>query len=458
MPKQSKPYKNYVITSAQCCSPPNKQFLDGLERYCKDNDSELMIITLPGMDATESVLHDELADRNDIYPRHTRPLNSKILLQDYKIPPQNEDPSTGFKRFPQKDRTCIIGHPKQRWVAIPNSNYRLPKLLISTGAVTQPRYNLGNARGDKASRDHVYGAIVVEVVDDVLFHVRNLRAQPTTGQFIDFGKAYSGKTKQCNAILEALVLGDLHLGDTDPVVMAANYEMIEQLKPKRLVLHDVFNGHSVTHHKQHKSVALARDVFEKGRQNLEQELKMNYDELCKLSKMMGKSGKIIIPAANHHEFLDRYLDEGRYAEDPENLKLASRLVAPFIEGKNPYEIGVRMMGKFPFNNIIFLGRDDDYKVRGWQLGSHGDKGAHGGRGSPRAKEFAYGRSITGHTHVPEILRDVVVVGTSTHTILDYNKGESSAWMAANALLWSAGGAIGTVQLVNIINGKWRKEK
>jgi hypothetical protein len=455
MPKKSK-NQNYVITSAQCCAKPHAKFLTGLERYAKDHDAELVILTMPGMSVREDVLVDELAERNDVFPRHRRPLNSKIFISDLLIPPQNEDPSTGTGRFVQQDKTWVVAHPKQRWRAIPNSNYDLPKLLISTGAVTAPRYNTNNARGDRAKRDHVYGAVMVEVVDDVIFHVRNLRAQPSTGKFVDLGQAYDGNRKPGKSVLEALVLGDIHLGDTDPKVMAANYEMMEQLKPRRLVLHDLFNGHSVNHHNIGKIATQAREIYEAHRQNLEEELRMNYEELCKLSGMMGKSGEILVVASNHNEFLDRYLDQMRFATDPENSKLAAQLYAHLVDGKNPLEVGIRLMGNLP-SNIRFLGREDDFKVRGWQLASHGDRGAHGARGSTRAKEFAHGRSITGHTHVPEILRNTYVVGTSTHLNLPYTKGSSSAWMHTNALLYDTG-PVGTVQLVNIINGKWRKKK
>ena len=94
--------------------------------------------------------------------------------------------------------------------------------------------------------------------------------------------------------------------------------------------------------------------------------------------------------------------------------------------------------------------DDDYKVRGVQLGSHGDKGMSGGRSSIRSREYAHGKSITGHSHTPEILRNTYIVGTSTFLRLPYTKGSASSWMNTNAILYDNG----SVQLLNIIDGRW----
>ena len=57
-----------------------------------------------------------------------------------------------------------------------------------------------------------------------------------------------------------------------------------------------------------------------------------------------------------------------------------------LEGKDPVEYGIKMMGGLP-SNVNFLSLRDDYKVRGWQLASHGHKGISGARGSIRSREI-----------------------------------------------------------------------
>jgi len=450
--KSKKESKTYVITSAQCGVRPNWNFLKGLETYSKNKDGELRILIMPGKGLRDDELHEGLKNRDDVFTRKKIKLNENIFLSDIIVPPQNKDPSTGQGEYITNDATSIIAHTKQRWKAFPNSNYELPRLFISTGAVTEPNYRKNNDRGNKAQKDHIYGAIVVEVIDNKLFHVRNIRAQ-VNGKFVDLCMQYDGNKKPKKVSLEALVLGDLHVGDIDPEVMDTNYEIINQLKPRRVIIHDLFNGYSVNHHNAKKIITQVRELYNKGKASLRDELMECYEELCKLSDAIGKDGEVVISASNHDEWLERYLEECRYTTDPLNLRIASELISPTIDGENPLEIGIKKIGKVP-DNIKFLTRTQDYKVWGVQLASHGDKGAHGGRGTITSRISAHGgKSITGHSHVPEIKGGTYVVGTSTYLNLPYTKGDSSAWMNTNALLYDGG----ATQLVNVIRGKWRRE-
>jgi hypothetical protein len=443
--------KRYVITAAQAFGGddkgvPNYKFLASLEKFCKDKKAELIILKMAGSTAKQVDLHPDLADRSEIFFGE-RDLNRKISISNMVVPPQNVDCSTGRVRFIQQGRTAIIAHPKQRFKAVSNSNEKLPKVLLGTGACTTPNYRETNHRGDAAKRDHMYGAWVIEIVDDVTYHIRPIRSG-VNGVFVDLGKRFDGRKKQRNTICEALVLGDLHWGDTDPVVMIANFAMIRKFKPNRLVIHDLFNGHSISHHKSQKMIERVRD-FKKGRSNLRKELTECREVLIQLSRAVGRNSQVIIVASNHNEFLNRYLEEKRWVNDTENYEIASELSTAMINGEDPVKAGVELIGPIP-PNIKFLDREDDEKSRGVQLGSHGDKGMNGARGSMRSRELAHGKSITGHSHTPEILRNTFIVGTSTHLRLSYTKGSASSWMHTNAVLYENG----SVQLLNIINGQW----
>ena len=105
-------------------------------------------------------------------------------------------------------------------------------------------------------------------------------------------------------------------------------------------------------------------------------------------------------------------------------------------------------------NIDFLDLQTDFKRWGCQLASHGHRGNSGARkASALSRELAHGKSITGHTHAPEILRDTYIVGTSTRLNLPYTDGSATSWMSANAVLYEGG----LVQLVPVINGKWKRK-
>jgi len=167
---------------------------------------------------------------------------------------------------------------------------------------------------------------------------------------------------------------------------------------------------------------------------------------------VSRGAQIYLVASNHHEFLNRYLDEGRFMRDLKNARLGFRL-ADYMSREDmndPVEEGIRMMGKLP-NNIKFLKRTDDLKVYGYQLASHGDKGPGGGYGSMQSKENDYGKSITGHVHKPQILRDTYTVGTCLPLVMFYTRGQPTDWSNTHALLYDTG----TVQMVNIIGKRWR---
>jgi hypothetical protein len=460
--------KRYVITSAQASyneiwnkkeqeyelsyndtpAEMHENLLNGFENYCKIHNAELIILKMPGKNQGENIFDDSVKDRTELFFGN-RSLNSNIKISDMVVPPQNVDPSTGRLRFAQRDTTLIYAHAKQRLRAVPASNSKLPRLLITTGAITTPNYNRANHKGDVAYRDHIYGGVIVEVIDNVCYNVRFLRGKKD-GQFIDMGLKYNGKQKPAKAGIEALALGDIHAGEEDPLTMNANFEMIDFFKPKRLILHDLFDGHSVNPHEYNQVISRVRE-FEKGRLSLESELEHARDVLYDLSKAIGKNNKVYVVASNHSYFLNRYIQDGDFMKEPWNARIAIKLAEKMCDGLDPVEEGMKIMGGLP-KNVTFLKLRDDLQVWGCQLASHGHRGNSGSRTSNAvSREIAHGKSITGHTHTPEVFRNTYIVGTSSRLDLNYTDGGANSWMAANAVLYDNG----SVQLLPIIKGKWK---
>jgi hypothetical protein len=430
----------YVITSAQHNAPVYDNLMDGLENYCKINDAELIILPMRG----KSIEEEEMAARVRIHNQISSyyKLNDKIRISNYEILPQQIDPITGLARFTQSDVSTVFASPKQRLKVVPNSNSKLPKVLMTTGAVTEPNYR-DNRIGRIARKDHTPGAIVVETVGNTEYHFRQLSSLKN-GVFYDLGERYDGLKDPETERLEALVIGDWHYGDVNKKVRTETFEMIKQYNPKRIILHDFFNGYSISHHEQRDIVALSR---KKNKLSLDEELKLAAKELKKFVQIAGDDTEIIVVKSNHDEWIDRYLEEARFVKEPQNALVGSELFGEYICGKDPLFSGLNRHFNIP-DNVKFLNRDQDYKIRGWQLGSHGDKGANGGRPGIRSIEHAHGKSITGHSHTPQIFRNAWVVGTSTDLNLEYNKGLSS-WMNTHAFLYKNS----RPQLINVIRGK-----
>jgi hypothetical protein len=213
--------------------------------------------------------------------------------------------------------------------------------------------------------------------------------------------------------------------------------MIEEMKPKRIVCHDFFDGHSVSHWAEKELITQGiHQQLDLGHTSLEQELRQCYEELCVLAE---KAEEIVVVMSNHHEFLWRWLNEGRFVKDKENARFGYKLASYMAEKdeNDPVEHGIRMIGKLP-RNIKFLKRTDDYKVRGYQLGAHGDKGTGFGYGSVKSKEDDYGQSISGHVHKNQTMRRTFTVGTMLPLEMFYMRGSPSAWTNGHAVIYNNG--------------------
>lgn len=437
---------NFIVTGAQYAARPNQNFLRSLESLATDRNAQILILPLQGKTIHEQYevgLHDVLEAYPVVGGKYK--LNNKIRIGDFEVRPNQRNPLTGLSGFAQTDVSMIIPSPKQHLEIIPNSNMKLPKALMSTGVVTMPNYR-EHFRINKIAKDeHTYGAIFVEIVDGTNFHYRPLQAGQN-GKFHDLGRKYDGEKDPEPGRLEALVLGDLHVGDTDIQAYEASMDQIATYAPSRVVLHDFFNGHSVNHHIEKDAITRAQ-YASRGRESLEAELVLGaktLDEIVDASN----GAQILIVASNHHDFLRRYLTEGKFMNDPENTRIGAKLLADAIDGVDPVQAGLAMFTTIP-DNVHFLTRNDDYKVRGWNLSNHGDMGGNGAKGSPRQFAKMYGKSIVGHRHTPFIWRDIYGVGTNTELRLDYTRGPSG-WMHTNAFLYPDS----KVQLVNTIAGDY----
>lgn len=439
----------YIVTTAQRDAVPNWNFVRGLETYAKHNKAEIIILptngaATGGRAAEEETLHPYFSENFQIISQD-HPLNSNLEIRFFPVKAQQMDPTTSWDRFVGYNTSAIMASPKQRMRVVPNGNTHIPKILMSTGACTQPNYK-DNSWGTKALLDHQYGAVVVDVIDDVFFHYRQLRANKN-GAFYDLGVRYNGFDKPKRQRVDALVMGDYHCAQIDSTVLEAHKQLIKEVNPKHLVLHDFFDGQSISHHTDGNFVEMAQRA-KANKQSLEAELYECGEHLHNLYKL-NKNMKMIMVKSNHDEVIDRWLKEGRFLHEPHNIELGLELMSAKIRGKDPLQHGIEIVyGRVP--NVKWLKRDDDFKVRGYQLANHGDHGPNGSRGSPRGLESACSKAIVGHRHTPEIFRKLFIVGTSTPLRLNYTQGPGS-WMNTSALLH----ANGEPQLVNIIDGKYK---
>lgn len=451
--KQVKTFKRFVVTTAVTGCTVHPGFLASLQHYCKVNDAMLLVLTSedPAAVATHGQWIDPtLAEMNLVF-KDLR-LNSNCFISTIKLSAKHINPTTGLGRIGQRCGSYIFASPKQQLDMVATSNSALPHAVMSTGACTIADYHseryFSKRTAAIAEHDHVLGAIVVEVENDKVFHFRQVQCD-ADGCFPDNGTLYCQGEHEAYAPA-AIIGGDLHDGESDEEALNAfvygDQSVTRVTKVRRLVVHDGFNGKSISHHEINNAVQRARHAAH-NLLSLEAELRHYAATLNRFGEIYDE---IVLVASNHDEFLHRYLADARYVEDAPNHRLSLDLAAAYIDGKNPLQVAMERFGLKDPEKFIWLKRDEDFKIAGIELGAHGDKGSNGARGSLQAMEAAYGSSVSGHAHTPKILRNAWQVGTWSKLKLDYNVGASS-WLHTACLVYPNG----CRQLINSIFGNWR---
>ena len=436
-------------TSALPGAPVDRRFFRNLEQACRYYNARIKVIPLKAFDP-EDELDDIITGSPFVDIVDTDfDLNKHLMIRQMFINPTAANPLQGMKAVIEVNHSGIFGSPKQHLQVYSNSNVSLPKIAMSTGACTEAYYPNLSKQHKMAQETHVIGAIYVER-NAVKFHYRQTQAL-SDGSFIDLCRKFNGRVKPSQVRPAAMVLGDIHTGDTDPVSLAVTKQMIARFRPKELILHDLFDGASVNHHS-------ADDVMFRARRFAKGDLLAEFGACVDMLKDLHSAGPrdmlVKVVKSNHDEFLNRYLSEGRFSQDPRNLHIATYCAHYYTDPSvnvDPLKLGLEYVNGGAFRNVEFLQRGQDYKILGWQLANHGDKGVRGKKNiSIQDISYVVGKAIVGHTHTPGIFRNAVIVGTTSTLNPEYKQGTGNDWMHTHALLYPNG----KVQLVNIIDGKY----
>ena len=452
--------KTYIITAAQemvgytanghlkfTPAPLHRPFAANIQRYAKFLNAEVIVIPFArgkyfGLNWS---VDKGISKRGWKVLYKDQKLCKHLKLAMFGVSGQQRNPLTGLADFSAEDCSFIMGHPKQHLIPQANANNgKLPKVQISSGCVTLPHYKKSRP-GEIARREHTYGFIVVEV-DGNDFYFRPVRAL-ANGTFCDLGYKVENR-HVTRAKVAALVMGDLHTGATDPEVLKATKLLVSEIKPKRIILHDIFDGRSVNHHDADNKVSQAQNF---DRLSLKDEVKECGKQLSDIYNW-GKAWdwKMVVVRSNHDEWLAKHIQHQNYRDDVRNLAYCTHLADEYLNRKvDPLEFGI-LEAMPSLNHVKWLKRDEQYQIHGVECGSHGDKGANGSRASFKSHCTTLGKCITGHVHAAYIWRLGYVVGTSTYLRQSYNVGPSS-WMQTHAILYETG----QVELVTFVNGKYK---
>ena len=437
-------HKYFFITAAQNATSVNTNLLENMKAYAdylKDTRIEVIPYRYRNPTGPNEKTDDEWWDSSIhnylIANRHN--IHRKLqVLGDVKMQPTASMPLSGMEGMSGSE-SCIVGHPRQHLKIIPGLK-KNKKILLSTGVITDKNYSVSKA-GSKAKFHHTFGFVIVEKRDKNTFHLRQISANKD-GSFYDLdnhvinGEVLKTKSKP------AIVFGDLHLGDHCEKALKTSYKMLERFNPKHVILHDIMNGHSISHHEKNDPfIQLQRE--EDGSWNLENELNLSIEFL---ETVLDYSPVVV--KSNHDIFVDRFLVSADWRKEKNKysyLKYAKlKADGKLPNGILPYEIE-QSFG----NKVTCLTENDSFKLAGVELGIHGHSGTNGSRGTPTQFKRLNSKMISAHSHTPHKEDGVSVAGTLTKLRVGYNNGLSS-WMNCNVLLHENG----KTQHLIIIDGEY----
>lgn len=449
--------RSRILVTAAGPGALEEGFFAGLMSYCKKMDAELFVI--PINMRTEG-LDPRLVNTPGVHLiTHDVELGDLTILAT-AIPAHRRNPFTNLEGLGNRMDIQIVGHPKLLDIQVPTlHNDWAPKRMLATGKVTKPFQEgmVRNLLGSVAQQEEMYGAIVLEkhLGNPRLqtlgvapgFHVRHIEYVEGLG-FSDQGLRFDGQTVKRDTPLGA-VLGDVHVGHTDPLLIDALVEQILRLKPEYVFLHDIFNGMSISHH-EFNSFMSRMDLAKAGKLNLRKEI---HQVVLFINALMARlpGVKVVVDASNHDYWLKRRLEDAqKVMADLENARMSIQLwelhdrepsVPPLLHA-------LRMFHLDHPERLLFLKHGQSFEFGGLidaqltgheiQVGLHGHAGANGGKGSLLSLLKGVQSSISGDSHNADRRNHAVKAGTITKYKLGYNNEGFSSWAQAVVLFYRTG--------------------
>lgn len=438
--------KRFIITWAQNGTPVHKSFFDNMKVYAEFVDADIHVIAGRYKNPT-SVFQDYAQDYwvEDVLPyldanRHD--IHKYVsVMSDVKIQPTAINPLSGLEGMSGVN-SCIFGSPRVHLRTIGALEGHKPKIMMTTGSVTKKNYT-DSKSGKKGEFHHTLGFVIVEIKSDDKFFARQVTAKQD-GSFCDlFYEVRDQEVKEVNSIAAA-VLGDIHLHNMDKGVMDTTKKMLDKLNPQHTVLHDVFDGWSISHWHLKDPIKLYHKQLE-GSDSLKSEIDNMVDWLDEMKKY-----NLVVVRSNHDDFVDRWIINSDWKKNIKNSVEYMEYAKVLLEAKAPNGIIPYIINENFGDEIKTLGRQDSFIVKNWELGAHGDYGQNGSRGNISQFRRLNTKVVTGHSHTPNRQDGALSVGTSTKLKMDYNEGGMSSWLHAHVLIHENGKA----QHVIIVGGEY----
>ena len=436
--------KKFVITSAQNNTHVHEEFLQSLERYCEAENAQLMVSCFYyNRNGYQNGKRGDAWFDDRIKPylvnESVQLAKGLVFNGELNILPTARNPVSGFDTY-NGDQSGIIPHVKMELQPLPSPKFDEARSLFTTGTLTKRNY-IQQKAGQLAEWDHVFGAVVVEVDDEGDWFVRQLHAESTTGCFYDLDKYYTPTKVVTGCRVEAINYGDVHAAKLDLEVAEVSWKskgscMLDLLRPKYQLVHDVFDAQARNHHNVKDGHFLFK-MFQNKTESIRDEVRLTTEILVDMKRDFSE---VVVVESNHDLALLKYLKEQDYRKDPVNalffleMQLETyRAIASNQDSYSCFETACHKVNYDTKEGIRFLRGDESFRLCGHiEAGQHGMNGVNGSRGSISSYVKQGIKFNTGHTHSASIKRGVYTAGVSGKLDMGYNVGGSS-WVQAHII-------------------------
>lgn len=445
-----------IVTWAQNSTPVHSGFWNNIKKYAAFRDAEIAIIQ--GRYSNPTSVWSMKDKRQEWWVDDIEPylmgnrlglFDSVQILGDIKIVPTNSNPLRRMYEV-SGPRSAILGHPRVHMKTVPVPFDMDPKVVWTTGALTIRNYT-DSGNGKVGEFHHTYGFLIIEN-DGEQVHVRQVTADDVTGDFTDLYWKVTKKGIEEVKEVDALIVSDLHAAFAENENLAATARMLEDLRPRITVTHDIIDAFAVSHHHE-KDPFLKIQKRIQGTDDLAFEIAHTFDVLRGYG--FTKYNLHVIQS-NHDRHIDKWLDSADWRKDPQNGPLFFELGAMKSKmATNGEDLTKGILAKLierELPNATAVHPNESLMVHGFELSMHGDLGSNGSRGSLNQYSKLPVKTVTGHSHAPGRHGGALSVGAIPFmSDLGYMLGPNNK-ACANVIIHSDGKA----QHLFVVNGSYSK--
>ncbi|AKU43311.1 A1-like protein [Rhodobacter phage RcCronus] len=455
--------RRYLLTCAQSNTKVHAEFWRNLLALRDHFGAELMVsrVRYNHNDAQVSQEKDgRAADDSLWYAAEVEPYLADerveicptlIWAGDMNIIPTATSPLSGLDSFTGA-ASCVFPHPQIALKSVATAPGTPHKANYTTGAVTLKRY-IKRKAGLKAEFHHAFGALLVEVDGAGDWFARQINATDA-GVIYDLDLKVDAGAVTPGHPVEVFTPGDIHGTRVDRAVLAAVWGpggLVDVLKPRHQILHDVLNFGSRSHHNGFfDSLAIHYGHAD----GVEDEIR---ETAAILNATLRPWSQSWVVKSNHDEHLEKWIEVSDFKRDPLNaafyLSAASAKVEAIRRRDRGFDLLAWALDRAGLEGgVNFLARDGKLLIAGVRHDQHGDLGPNGARGSAANIARTGEKANVGHSHAAAISQGCYQSGTFSDLDMGYNRGPSS-WSHSAILTY----ANGKRAIVTLRAGKWRAE-